>query len=386
MNKTPTLPSFIGLLLAAGATQAQLTIPNADGSDGTFNPTNSVTIDLGLATNGNWATPGTGNGVYDPEQWAVFFKFSDVHIPPGVSIRFKNHPSRCPVIWLVSGNCTISGNIYLDGAARLDRWDESVPGPGGYRGGYFGTGVSHGKGFGPIGDSGWDGRHWPNYSLVPLWGGGGGYGRGEHSCGCHERAGAGGGAFLLAVANVLDLNGAIYARGGGYNVSERHAGAGGMIRLIADRGTGNGQANTYGSRGRIGRVRLELNQNLQRWKLVPTNLNFPPGPTAKVVPGAADPTVKISKVNGVAAPSDPTASMDTTADISINTSNSIVVELETKNIPMDARVVVRGVRRSGDHLEVVAVHSSGTEAQSIWTATFAQHTGFTTLISRVETP
>ena len=57
----------IALLLdLPAAAQAQLTIPNADGSDGPFNPTNNAIINLGLATTAPWGTPGSGNGVTIP--------------------------------------------------------------------------------------------------------------------------------------------------------------------------------------------------------------------------------------------------------------------------------------------------------------------------------
>jgi hypothetical protein len=60
---------------------ADLTIPGADGSDGTFAPTANVTVDLSLAPTAGWDSIGSGNGVYDPDKWAVVFKYASVSIP-----------------------------------------------------------------------------------------------------------------------------------------------------------------------------------------------------------------------------------------------------------------------------------------------------------------
>lgn len=70
----------------------------SDGSDGVFNPLASVQIDLSLAATATWDTPSPvpGQGVYDPVQWAVVFKYSSITIPNGVSVSFKNHPSGAP--------------------------------------------------------------------------------------------------------------------------------------------------------------------------------------------------------------------------------------------------------------------------------------------------
>ncbi|MBK8093158.1 MAG: hypothetical protein IPK32_14525 [Verrucomicrobiaceae bacterium] len=105
------LAAFLGGILAA---HAQLTIPS-DGSDGAFAPAANVEIDLGLATTALWNTPGSGNGVYDAEKWAVVFKYSSVNIPAGVKVTFKNHPTYAPVVWLVQGNVTIAGELSLKG-------------------------------------------------------------------------------------------------------------------------------------------------------------------------------------------------------------------------------------------------------------------------------
>ena len=94
------------LLLTAASAQAQLTIPGADGSDGSLHVTEDTVIDLSLATGG---APGTdawqqdntanaGNGVYDPDKWAVVFKYTSVTVDADATLSFANHPTRAPVV------------------------------------------------------------------------------------------------------------------------------------------------------------------------------------------------------------------------------------------------------------------------------------------------
>ena len=130
------------------------TVPS-DGSDGAFAPTSDVEIDLSLAATGPWTQMSTdpmnglgGPGVYDDSVWAVVFKYSSVDVPAGVTVTFKNHDSRAPVVWLVQGDVTIAGSVVLSGEhANLPGSFEPMyaePGPGGFRGGrvslYRGTG------------------------------------------------------------------------------------------------------------------------------------------------------------------------------------------------------------------------------------------------------
>ena len=63
-------------LAAAPVAMGAVTVPGADGSDGIFNPNNSVTINLSQAATGAWdsASPVAGKGVYDPDKWAVTWR------------------------------------------------------------------------------------------------------------------------------------------------------------------------------------------------------------------------------------------------------------------------------------------------------------------------
>ena len=109
------------LLAISGVTPAawaQITIPNADGSDGALNLTSGTNvINLTNAVGGSWtsASASPGNGTYDSNQWAIVFKYTSVNIASNTTLIFSNHYSHAPVVWLVSGNVTINGTLSLDG-------------------------------------------------------------------------------------------------------------------------------------------------------------------------------------------------------------------------------------------------------------------------------
>ena len=98
-----------GVLVTAGSVLAQIDV-RSDGSDGAFKPsteTKELLVDLSKAISGTWNRAITaeeraaenapwGVGVYDAKRWAVVFKYESVVIPKGVTVRFKNHPSRAP--------------------------------------------------------------------------------------------------------------------------------------------------------------------------------------------------------------------------------------------------------------------------------------------------
>src|SRR5690348_17104938 len=105
MRKQITRAYLIGGIAVMTGMAQQLPIPGADGADGTLsfpNIARTNVIDLSKVSTGAWnGTPATaGNGIYDPDKWAVVFRYSSVTIPPNAVVRFKNHVSRAPVIWL----------------------------------------------------------------------------------------------------------------------------------------------------------------------------------------------------------------------------------------------------------------------------------------------
>lgn len=201
-------------------------VSGSDGSDGAFNPTADVEVDLSLASSAPWdtASPVAGQGVYDSGQWAVVFKYSTIDIPAGVTVTFKNHPSGAPVVWLATGNVTISGSVNLNGQrghTSVEPFSHAEPGPGGFAGGVGGIGQFHTSGgfgpgggppnnttFGPGGSGSYatigtgginvsGGSTYGNIFITPLIGGSGGAG-GYPAGGGLGGGGAGGGAILVA--------------------------------------------------------------------------------------------------------------------------------------------------------------------------------------------
>jgi hypothetical protein len=203
----------LGLATYLQPASAQLAIPS-DGSDGALAPDGSVTnvvIDLSQAMTGSWDannSSNAGKGIYDPNKWAVVFKYSSVNIPAGVMVSFKNHPTHGPVVWLVLGDVRIDGTVDLSGASGHLLGPASLappePGPGGFRGGPLGP-QGFGSGLGPGGGGagsvpGIQGTFVTSYGnpqLVPLIGGSGGS-AGNYSG--PSSGGAGGGALLIAAA------------------------------------------------------------------------------------------------------------------------------------------------------------------------------------------
>ena len=230
--KTPAITNKLIALAGTFAVLAptvngQISIPYADGSDLALNITSGTNIiELSQAVTGVWTNTSTspGNGIYDPTQWAVIFKYSSVSISAGATVAFANHPTHAPVVWLVNGNVTINGNLNLDGQGATTDTTIPEPGPGGFRGG-GGSSLGFGPGFGPGGapaDGYYAGTYagaYGNPQIVPLIGGSGGIGGYGGNSGC-----AGGGAILIAATGTITVNGYCHADGG---ASRGYAGSGG---------------------------------------------------------------------------------------------------------------------------------------------------------------
>ena len=420
-------------LLASASIVSGITIPS-DGSDGAFAPTESLVVDLSLAATGDWDTPGDGNGVYDPAQWAVVFKYSSVDIPPGVTVTFNNHPSRAPVIWLVDGTVSIAGTVSLNGQTghagnALRTFAE--PGPGGFRGGRgsdaatsgaggmgpgassYGATLSHassGAGYGTPGAPGgteWGGQtpgaaggEYGNEGVYPLIGGSGAAGNANGSTG--KGGGAGGGAILIATPGTIILNGQITANGGagtgaGYTGSAggnrcSGGGSGGGIRLIADEIRGNGMlralggpggtagVSALGGNGGLGRIRVEANSN----DLVDLgNPAFSPGipeEVPRIFRDPATPTIESVSLAGQAVPEDPNADLSfPNTDVTLAEPGLATLIIETSHVPLDGEVRVRVVRRSGLDETYAATHTGGTFEASMWEAEVDIAGGYSTV-------
>ena len=415
-------------LAAAMSSSAAIIVPGANGTDGALNITADTEIDLSQAITAAWDSNNTANmgkGVYDATKWAVVFKYSSVNVAVGATLTFKNHGSRAPVVWLVSGNVTIAGTVKLDGqnsittgAARL-----AEPGPGGFRGGNTsGTvGTGSGPGFGPggaqivhnqrnLGNASYgslaptgSSNIYGNPSIIPLLGGSGGSGAGgDQGYGLNEQDGGagGGGAILVASANGITINGLISARGG--DDSNRvwpyttGSGSGGGIRLLSDSLTGAGEISAIGGvalKGGNGRIRLERVSNNTSMAVVPAPsvVDLSAGASALLWPPTGAPEVKIISLGGQPAPADPKSGFGTSgADVSIPTATTTPAVIETTNVEQASQVKVRITPRDTyDFTEVNATYDSTVSASPLvirWNATLPTNLGYSAVQVKVIRP
>ncbi len=378
--------SLAAVALGSLVASAALNVPS-DGSDGVLNITANTEIDLSQAVTGTWSddnSANAGKGIYDPLKWAVVFKYSSVTIAAGATVTFKNHPSRAPVVWLVSGDATINGTVSLDGQGFVVSPALAEPGPGGFRGGqgYFAFGATAGAGFGPGGGKipawyalgaggsyGSPGEYGPatygNPSLIPLVGGSGGGGEstGSYADSPYISGGGGGGAILVASGGNLTVSGEIRANGGtahqGYDTG---SGSGGGIRLIGHTLSGSGIVQALGGVGRLpgglGRIRLERVDNTSTLQVTPDPSIVPlaDGSTPQLWMPDNGPTVRIVSIGGKAPPDDPRAEFGAIgADVVLPQVTTTPVVIETVNVEEASVVSVRVTPRSdGDFTETVA--------------------------------
>lgn len=377
------------------------------GTDGAFSPTANRVVDLSQAVTGKWDddnTANAGKGIYDPDKWAVVFKYSSVNIPSGVTVSFTNHPSGAPVVWLVSGNVSIVGTVKLDGAAGTTDGQVSAPGPGGYRGGAGPIAASsRSAGFGPGGgrfdDNTGDGGSYggpAGYSTVnlygnaqtlPLIGGSGGGGSiGSYSGG----GGAGGGAIVIAARDTVTLNGSVTSNGGRNTNYDNGGGSGGAVRIIADsfRGTTAGSINALGGTaqyrvGGVGRIRIEANNRTYVGASNPAASIAVPATPPTIWPKETHPSLKVLSIGGVTAPADPRSNIDyPQQDLLLASTSAMTIRLEARNVPANWLIKVRIVPRTGAETTVNATKVSGDTTLSYWEASISLANGLSFIQAR----
>lgn len=383
------------LVCLASPAFAAITIPG-DTSDGSLVIPVNTTIDLSLAATAAWDTPGSGNGVYDASKWAVVFKYSSVTISTNATLTFTNHPSRAPVVWLVQGNVTITGNVNLNGGNGIGPpFSFAEPGPGGFRGGIGGITVAPGSGgFGPGGGArdknadnfagsgsyataipdggiGENGAIYGNAAIVPLIGGSGGASDQIYIYG----GGAGGGAILIAASGTINVNGMITATGGQAGVSYAGNGSGGAIRLVADAVTGTGilraQSIAPGTNGGDGRIRVEANTISLNDPGLPATSNAIPAVPPVIWPDTSAPVIVSATLAGLAVPSDPRAVMTVTGtDLRIPDQGDAPLVVMAMNVPNNSTVTARVVRKIGQVTTIPLTFTPpAVGATTTWTGT-----------------
>lgn len=412
--KTRILSSLF--MLSALAGHAQLTIPGADGSDGALVITEDTTIDLSQAVNGDgttvkWDTDNSANagqGIYDPLKWAIVFKYSSVSVAADTTLTFTNHPSRAPVVWLVSGDVTVDGTVSVKGQNWVYPPDLAEPGPGGFRGGQgnYSPGANAGAGFGFTGgqSGNFGGGGAPvisNPSALPLVGasGGGGSTRGATR---NYGGAAGGGALLIASSGTTTVNGTLTANGGvgAYNTSGSDngsgGGGGGAIRVVTDTLAGDGIVESLGGGGvqaDNGVIRVERIVNTNTLQVTPTPSVIPltDGATALIWPPADAPTVQIISIGGENAPADPRATFGTTgADVTLPEVTTVQVVVETTGVEQASQVQVRLTPRNNAGFTTIdAVLDTIVSNDPLvirWTADIPVNNGYSAVQAKVVRP
>ena len=430
LNQDPTL--YAGAGDQGGGPRDVLVVPGAEpngvstngaGTDGALNVTDNLVINLASAPTGTWNSDGgdvTGDGVadgvYDPDKWAVVFKYSSVNVASAKSVTFLNHPSGAPVVWLVQGNVTIAGTVALNGgAATGSAARPATAGPGGFRGGRARQGAAGSGGFGPGGgqyaDHGGSGSYggfgsagsnptyaplYGNAGVFPLIGGSGGAGRGDDD---NSGGGAGGGAIMIACPSTIGLTGQLQAIGGSYD-GYGGAGSGGAIRLIANQlagigsDTSSGKLYAYGgySTYGVGRIRVEANEITLQHLGNPAYSQGSPGAVARLWPEDLAPRVRVVSLGGQDVPTEPLSRLNyPSQDLTFNTSAPVTVVIGAENVPVDppsARwtVKVRVVPTSGTDFTVAATYVGGDNASSTWNAQLTLPNGFCAIQVRAAKP
>lgn len=409
---------LIGLI--SSPTLAQFN-SGSDGSDGAFNPTGSVSIDLSQATTATWDTPSPqpGKGVYDAAKWAVVFKYSTINIPAGVTVTFKNHPSRAPVVWLATGNVSITGTVDLSGKVNSTDGGPLIPepGPGGFRGGKAGYGLDPltfpGGGMGPGGanfivplngnqmlgnagsyaipqctpqansNPGSLGLIYGTEIIMPLVGGSGSAGTWNRT-GLGGDGGGGGGAVLIASSGKITLgncssisySGVIQALGGSGNYSIP-GGSGGAIRIVANEVCGKSALNSrvYGAICGLGRIRIEAYNDTLILQGDPTPSRGLPNP---VFPPSTTPSLRATVVKDQPVSTDPIAGMGAggSPDVIISDTQPVTIEIAASNVPPGNTVSVRVVPKHGVTFTVTSTPLTGTLESSTATAQATFPRGF----------
>ncbi|MEQ8820413.1 MAG: hypothetical protein RLY93_09210 [Sumerlaeia bacterium] len=332
------LPLLSVSLLGATLAGAQTFNCGSTGSDGALSFPASATPVTHVFD------PKTFNPPLDPDGDGVYH-FTTVNIPANVTVKIRApEVGWVPLHWLCTGNVTIAGKLDLDGeaghpaGAPIQEHVPSIPGPGGFPGGW-----------GCVKSSGLDGAHGfgsgsGNVFCQPLRGGNGNRGDGPINYGVTndngQGGGAGGGALLLASNTAITVTGIVSARFGlGYQ-----DGTSGAIRLLAPTIGGDGRLDCGRNKnGWYGYIRLEATNdnfsgtidagtNIRRVTLAPTATTIlPQGGVAKA---------RLVRINGVAVPGTPSGLFVMPPDVEINTDQTVTFEVEASGIPLGTKVTI----------------------------------------------
>lgn len=363
------LSKFLSLLLVMLSCMSATAQVNSgsNGSDGAFNPTGNVTINMADHPDG-------------------IYHYTSVDIPSGVTVTFTPNANNTPVVWLVQSVCIINGTVNLSGQAGTG--SGGAGGPGGYRGGNGGaiptagqgpggspagsggSSVPGGASFGALGQRGFQGAQglagqvYGNQYLLPLIGGSGAGGQ----TGGGGGGGGGGGALLIAASGSLTINGQVIANGAnGYS-----AGSGGGIRLVSGAlngagaiitAGGTGANSPYGGAGGLGRVRFDAYQNNFGGQVTGVlTQGFQP----IIIPASGQGVqLAIQSIGGVSVAGNPNGVLaNPDVILPAQQANPMNVVVNCSNLPMNTTITVTVRPANGADIVATGTNSSGTQTAS----------------------
>ena len=320
------------------------------------------------------------------------FNFTTITIAAGVTVKLTGNVLNGPVVWLAQGTVSINGTIDLSGqdgfsASNTTQRTLTIPGAGGYGGGYPGVGANPaGAGIGPAGGAttapascagsqAQGGGFTGNQFLVPLIGGSGGGGSSA------DAGGAGGGAILIASSVSISGTGSIKANGGaGIGVSG--AGAGGAIRLVAPIISLSGSLNVtegvlavncgIAAGSPNGVVRIE---GLQIGAINVSGTLYTATPFGLFVSSAGIPSVRAVSVGGNPVAISPTGTF-TVPDVTVNSNGPLAVAIQAANVPVGTVVTLVIFSENGPDQTILSTPLAGTLASSTATASVTLPSGF----------
>jgi hypothetical protein len=316
----------------------------SDGSDGAFNPTTNIVI--------NMADHPIG-----------IYQYTSVNISNGIMVTFIPNPNNTAVYWLVQSNVVINGTVDVSGHSATGS-QGGTGGPGGWAGGNGAPATTAGQG--PGGGSA-DGAsatyNYGNLFLIPLLGGSGG--GGATASGGGGGGGGGGGAILIAASGQITIAGTLRSDGGlwgciqGGDGVTRCAGygSGGGIRLVASSINGAGTISAGGLNG--GRVRLDTYVSNFAGRIAST---FTLGSQFVIIPTAGQlPQLTVTSVGGVPVSASPTGALQTPdAVLSAQQNNPIPIVVSCANLPLNTLITVSVTPANGSPVSATGYNTTGT--------------------------
>lgn len=351
----------------------------SNGSDGALSLTTPGTVLF---------DPKTFNPPLDTDGDAVYH-FTTITIAAGVTVRLRGDIINAPVVWLAQGAVQINGTIDLSGqdgfaASNTTQRTNTIPGAGGYGGGYPAVGANpSGAGLGPAGGGAGTcpqtfysrpGGFTGNQFLVPLVGGSGG-------AGSVAAGGAGGGAILIASSTSIGGAGSIKANGGRES-SAAGLGAGGAIRLVAPAvsisgnlnvSEGGGQLGCFPSSGsQTGIIRIEA---FQIGAINSTGRLYTATPFGLFLTSTGIPSLRVISIGGSPVATSPTGTF-TIPDVTVNSNAALPVAIEATNVPTGTVVTLTIFSENGPDQTIQSTPLAGTLASSTATANVTLPSGF----------